>query len=401
MRRWLLPLLALLPAPLGAAMAPAMPAPLPDRMVLAPDAEAQWVPFELTPGNQIRFRMTVDGRAATAILDTGFSQSVISRRWANAARACASPMAASGIGIGGSVAMGAVNGRTLVIGGLTKTGGRLGVLDLPVSATGSDAAIDAVIGSDMLRHYALDIDFAARRFRLLPSGRLPFAGQSAPLSLSGRDQLYISELRDRRHAAAPDDRRYRRRRDDRGVGGGVASARRAARPATTTTVSYSVAGAVQSGLAVLPEIAVGDATLRQAETLIEPGGGFSSRMGASGRIGIGFLQRFRVLLDPRAGRMVMAATARHRPAAAALDQRPVARHRDRPAARAPRHARRPRGGGRMAGGRRNLQRRRHRDLGGLFAATRSRCGRSPRPGRVVRLGLCGGGVRALTLKSFY
>ena len=56
MRRRLLPLLALLPAPLGAAMAPAMPEPpLPDRMVLASDTEAQWVSFDLTPGNQIRF----------------------------------------------------------------------------------------------------------------------------------------------------------------------------------------------------------------------------------------------------------------------------------------------------------------------------------------------------------
>ena len=82
MHRWLLPLAVLLPAPLAASMAPEPLAPMPDRMVLALDAEAQWVPFELTPGNQIRFRMTIDGRAATAILDTGFSQSVISRRWA-------------------------------------------------------------------------------------------------------------------------------------------------------------------------------------------------------------------------------------------------------------------------------------------------------------------------------
>src|SRR3954466_14826686 len=127
MYRWLLPFAVLLPAPLAAAMAPAPPAPMPDRMVLAPDTEAQWVPFELTPGNQIRFRMTIDGRAATALLDTGFNQTVISRRWATAARFHVVP-AGTAVAIGGTVSMGAVDGRTLTIGGLTKTGGRLGVL---------------------------------------------------------------------------------------------------------------------------------------------------------------------------------------------------------------------------------------------------------------------------------
>jgi predicted aspartyl protease len=306
MRNWLLSLLLLTPVPLSGAMEPAMPAPPPDRMVLAPDAESQWVPFEMTPGNQIQFRMTIDGRAVTAILDTGFSMSVISRRWATQSGLKVGN-GGQGIGIGGSVAMGQVNGRTLVIGGLTRSGGRLGVLDLPANATGSAAAIDAVIGSDLLRHYALDIDFAAQRFRLLPSGRLPFAGQSAPLSVSARDQLYISEMR----VAGT---RLRPMIVDTGDGATIAMSRDAwasvggARPATTTTISFSIAGPVTSELTVLPEIAVGDSTLRQAEALIEPGSGFSAKMGAAGRIGIGFLQRFRVLLDPRAGRMVMAVT---------------------------------------------------------------------------------------------
>ncbi|MDB5679739.1 aspartyl protease family protein [Sphingomonas bacterium] len=398
MRRWLIPLLALLPAPLGAAMAPAMPPPLPDRMVLADDAESQWVSFELTPGNQIRFAMTVDGRAATAILDTGFSMSVISRRWASEA-GLRIANGGQGIGIGGSVAMGQVNGRTLVIGGLTRTGGRLGVLDLPISATGSATTIDAVIGSDLLRYYALDIDFSARRFRLLPSGRLPFAGQSAPLSLSGRDQLYISEMR-------VDGTRLRPMIVDTGDGATIAVSTEAwkslgdGRPATTTTVSYSVAGAVQSDLAVLPEIAVGDSTLRQAETLIESGGGFSSRMGASGRIGIGFLQRFRVLLDPRAGRMVMAATAdTDRPPLRSTSGLLLSTEADRL-----RVLHVMRGGPAAAGGWQPGDEICSVD-GAAVSAAYSRdpiaMWQVATPGRVVRLGLCSGGVRALTLKSFY
>ena len=398
MHRWLLPLAALLPAPLAAAMAPGLPAPMPDRMVLVPDAEAQWVPFDLTPGNQIRFRMAIDGRAATALLDTGFNQTVISRRWATAARL---HIVSSGTAtaIGGTVAMGAVDGRTLTIGGLTRTGGRLGVLDLPDGATGGSDAIDAVIGGDVLRHYALDIDFARRRFRLLPSGRLPFTGQSAPLTIAARNGLYISETR----IAGT---RLRPMIVDTGDGATLAVSAEAwaligaQRSPTTTTVSYSVAGPVQSDFTILPEVAVGDASLRQAETMIEPTGGFSARMGTSGRIGMGFIQRFRVLLDPDAGRMVLAATADTDRAplrstsglllGAGQDRLRVLHvMRGSPAAT----------GGWKPG----------EEICGVDgAAVSAGYGRDPiamwpagAPGRVVRLRLCGGATRALTLARFY
>jgi predicted aspartyl protease len=395
MLRWLLPLAVLLPAPLAAAMAPGPPAPMPDRMVLAPDAEAQWVPFELTPGNQIRFRMTVDGRAATGILDTGFSQSVISRRWAREAGLRITE-GGVGLGIGGSVAIGQTSGRTLVIGGLTKTGGRLGVLDLPDSATGN-TAIDVVIGGDLLRQYALDVDFAQRRFRLLPSGRLPFAGQSAPLSIRG--QLYISEMR-------VGTTRLRPMIVDTGDGATIAMSAEAwallgaARPSTTTTVSYSVAGPVQSDLTVLPEVAVGDASLRQAETLIEASGGFSARMGTSGRIGTGFLQHFRVLLDPGAGRMVMAATAdTGRAPLRSTSGLLLGAEQDRL-----RVLHVMRGSPAAAGGWKPGE-----EICGVDGAVIS-VGYNSNPiamwpagvpGRVVKLRLCGGATRALTLARFY
>lgn len=398
MYRWLLPLAVLLPAPLAAAMAPGLPAPTPDRSVLAPDAEARWVPFALTAGNQIRFRMTIDGRAATALLDTGFNQTVISRRWAAAARL---PVTHGGTAtaIGGMVEMGAVDGRTLTIGGLTKSGGRLGVLDLPDGATGGGDAVDAVIGGDVLRDYALDIDFAQHRFRLLPTGRLPFAGESAPLTLSARAGLYVSELR-------IDGRRLRPIIVDTGDGATLAvsaeswAAVGASAAPTTTTVSYSVAGPVQSDFTVLPEVGLGDATLRQAETTIEAAGGFSARMGASGRIGIGFLQRFRVLLDPRAGRIVLAATAdTDRAPLRSTSGLLLGTEQDRL-----RVLHVMRGSPAAAGGWRPGE-----EICGIDGTTVSAGYRTDpiamwpagNPGRVVRLRLCGGTTRALTLARFY
>jgi len=398
MHRWLLPLAALLPAPLTAAMAPGLPPPMPDRATLSPDTEAQWVPFALTPGNQIRFRMTIDGRVATALLDTGFSQTVVSRRWASAARLDVRH-GGTATAIGGTVAMGAVDGRTLVIGGLTKTGGRLGVLDLPDSATGGAEAIDAVVGGDVLRHYALDIDFAQHRFRLLPSGRLPFAGQSAPLTLSAGAGLYVSELR---IAGA----RLRPIIVDTGDGATLALSAAAwtmvgtRRPPVTTTVSYSVAGPVQSDFTVLPDVAVGDAAVRQAETTIEAPDGFSARMGASGRIGVGLLQRFRVLLDPQAGRMVLAATPdTDRAPLRSTSGLLLGTDQDRL-----RVLHVMRGSPASAGGWKPGE-----EICGIDGTIVSAGYRTDpiamwpagTPGRVVRLRLCGGTTRALTLARFY
>ena len=44
---------------------------------------------------------------------------------------------------------------------------------------------------------------------------------------------------------------------------------------------------------------------REAEVRIEPADGFSQAIGTAGRIGSGFLQNYRVLLDPGARRMVL------------------------------------------------------------------------------------------------
>ncbi|MGN6819638.1 MAG: retropepsin-like aspartic protease [Sphingomonas sp.] len=376
-----------------------MPAPPPERVVLSTDTEAQWVPFELTPGNQIQFHMTIDGRPIVAILDTGFSMSSISRRFASR-EGLKIGGGGQGLGVGGSVAMGLVNGRTLTIGGLTRTGGQLGVLDLPSGATGNGGTVDAVVGGDLLRRYALDIDFTARRFRLLPSGRLPFAGQTAPLSLALGYQLYVSEM-------TIDGTRLRPVIVDTGDGATITMSDEAwksiggTKPATTTTISYSIAGPVTSELTVLPAVRVGETMVREAEARIEPGRGFSAQMGAAGRIGVGYLQRYRVLLDPGAGRMVLAASSDvDRPPLRSTSGLLLGFYNDRlrvlhvmrggPAAAA---------GGWQAGD--QICSVDGQAIDADYANEPISMWSVADPGRVVRLGMCDGGERRLTLERFY
>lgn len=271
---------------------------------LANDSEARWVAFDLTPGNQIRFLMTLDGRPVTAILDTGVSTSVLSRRYAtaNGLAVSAGGRAAT---IGGTVDVGTVATASLAAGGMIRTGGTLAVVDLPATATGSADAVDLLVGRDLTAPFALDIDYRQRRFRFLKSGRMPFAGVTAPLAIAPDRQVYVSSVTIGGHQLRP-------LVVDTGDGSAVTLSGPAWKQAkltpaaVTSTISYGIAGPVTSDLAIVPTLAVGQATARDVEVRIEPAGGFSETIGVAGRIGSGFLQKYRVLLDPGAGHMLMA-----------------------------------------------------------------------------------------------
>ena len=58
---------------------------------LSSDTEQRWIPFQLTPGNQIRFAMTIDGQQVSAILDTGVSFTLLSQSSPVAAKAKVRP----------------------------------------------------------------------------------------------------------------------------------------------------------------------------------------------------------------------------------------------------------------------------------------------------------------------
>lgn len=290
--------------PLLAAAALALPAAQPvGTATLARDAEERWIPFDLTPGNQLRFTMSVDGRPATAILDTGVSYSVLSRRFADAAALKVRP-GGSATAIGGLVDIGWAATSSVTLGGVTRRGGGLTVATLPAIATGSAQPVDLLVGRDLTGAYALDIDYAGRRFRLLPSGRMPFRGHTAPLWISRDRLVYVSQVT---LGAA----QLRPMVVDTGDGSSVTvtaagwAAAGLSGIRTTTAISFGLGGAVTSTIGVVPTLGLGELVARHVEVRVEPAGGFSDSITAAGRIGSGFLQNYRVLLDPAAGRMVL------------------------------------------------------------------------------------------------
>jgi hypothetical protein len=274
---------------------------------LATDTEARWVPFELTAGNQIRFRTLLNGRWVDAILDTGVSDTAVSARFARAA-GMKPLVAGQADAIGGSVALnwGAVD--RVEVGGLVRTGGRIAIIDADPRVTGP-APVDLFVGADLLAAHALEIDYDGQRFRLLPSGRMPFRGVTAPLRLAGPAGLYLSEL-------DLGGRRHRRMIIDTGDGSMITLSRSAWRgieapgAAITTAIAWGLGGQVESEVTIIPALRIAALPAGEVELRIEPDSGFSARKGAAGRLGGGLLRRHRVLLDPGAGRMVLAPAAR-------------------------------------------------------------------------------------------
>lgn len=384
----------------GQAPAPTPLAAAPDTGVarLAPDTENRWVAFDLTPGNQIRFPIIVDGRTLTAILDTGVSVTVLSDK-SPAVDVRRLRSGGQAIAIGGPVPIAWMATREITIGGLTLTGASVAVTALPALATGSGTAVDLLVGRDLIGAQALDIDYANRRFRLIPSGRLPFTGATAPLAVSARRQVYES-------AITLGGRTLKPMIVDTGDGSAVTVTQEGWAAAGLTTlprtsaVAYGLAGPMVTTLAIVPALGVGGLQARSVEVRVEGANGFSQAVGAAGRIGSGFLQNYRVLLDPGAGRMVLSPGPN--------------------AGRAPLRST----SGLLLGLEGDRLKVLHVMANGPAAAAGWRDGEtictvngvavpkdyaaSPMakwsvgaPGTIVRLGMCGGGVRGLTLATFY
>ncbi|MBB5710341.1 aspartyl protease family protein [Sphingomonas xinjiangensis] len=266
---------------------------------LSPDTEARWVPFELSEGNQLRFTIQVNGRPATAILDSGVTDSFVTAAFAGriGLKARSHEQATA---IGGSVEIGWARGGTIAFGGLTRTASRIGI-------SGADGLFpfgaDMFVGADVLSCCALDIDHDNRRFRLLPSGRMPFTGTTLPLSRASTG-LFRSEI-------AVAGRRVRPVVIDTGDGSSltvsranwVAAGYKGAR--LTTTLGWGMGGVSVADTAVVSSVSFGNLSVHESELRIEDPGGFLTVSGSAGRVGTGLLMRFRVLLDPGAGRMVL------------------------------------------------------------------------------------------------
>ncbi|MHA6718929.1 aspartyl protease family protein [Sphingomonas sp. RS6] len=270
-------------------------------VTLAPDAEARWVPFDLTASNQIRFSATIGGTTVDAILDTGLTHTVVTDALARRAGFVRRGRERA-IAIGGTVDVEWARPVSIAIGALSRRNPRIAIADLP----GADRfGAELFVGNDLLGCCAIEIDYAARRFRILASGRLPFTGITVPLAVNG--DTGVPTVAARLGAASVQPMLV-----DTGDGSAVTVARptwvqAGERGAVlTTTLGWGMGGGVVTDTAIVTDFSVGAAAPRESEVRIEDAGSYSLATGLAGRIGNGWLMRYHLLIDPRAGRLVLA-----------------------------------------------------------------------------------------------
>ena len=142
------------------------------------------------------------------------------------------------------------------------------------------------------------------------------------------------------------------------------------------------------------------APARQIEVRVEPPRGFSDAVGAQGRIGTGLLQRYRVLLDPRAGRMVFTpGPDADQPPVRSTSGLLLGLDKDRL-----RVVHVMRGSPAAAAGWRSgdlICRIDGKPIPADYADSALSSWSTGTPGRTVTLGLCDGATRSLTLRQFY
>jgi hypothetical protein len=362
-------------------------------VTLASDAEAQWVAFTLTQSNLIRFAATLDGAPVRAILDTGLSHSFVTASFA-ADAGIAATATTRATAIGGNVEIGSAPAGTLRFGGVIRKGGRIGISG---GAEQGRFGADLYVGADVLGCCALDIDYDARRFRVIRSGRLPFTGPTARLGRT-RAGLYVAEV-------SLSGKRLRPLVVDTGDGSSITLSRASwlslgySGSPVTTSIGWGIGGVQVSDMTVLGSFALAGHTPPETEVRIEGERGFSAQIGVAGRIGNGVLMRYRVLLDPGADRLVLRPGA----AAAAPVQRSTSGLLLEFTGAELRVAHVMRGSPAAAGGWKAGEAICMSE--GMPVATQVREGLvdwgAGAPGRTVRLGMCDGSERVLTLARFY
>lgn len=279
----------------------AFPAPQP---VFAPGAgDGGWTSFLGGP-QLVAVAATAGGGALGALVDSGAQTSVIDR--AAAARlgvAAGAPLPLLAYGVTGAPQIGRAAVADVALGALSLPRLHLAVLDLSPIVQATDGRVELVIGQDVLRRVAVDIDFPQARLALRPVGARPAGTALSALSarLQGRELVARVQVEGHGVEAVVDT----------GSSSALALSERAARTAglldagrparTETGVTFGGAGAdrlVTADSLILP----GRRPLRDVTVQVFPTPAGLGHV-PDALLGVGAFLRDRVLLDLSRGEL--------------------------------------------------------------------------------------------------
>lgn len=265
--------------------------------------ESAWVPFEVENG-QMRVPVLLNGKAVSAVFDTGASEVVIPRDYAKANGIATKP-GPKGIGIGGTFRFNRAGPQTIGIAGIEI---RIAEAFVPDSNIFTQSFAPLIIGRAFLDHVALEIDFASKRMRFLrsPAARQGFV--AIPLTLKyGIPHIAIDIGSIKAISAGIDTGAFDELRVNEALW-------RAAGPADAPFTDGEYGGLGGTYIARhshFPAIGFAGQTMTDIDTIIDPAEVDSDLSDRRVSIGLALLARFDVIFDLPARSLLL----RPRPAA--------------------------------------------------------------------------------------
>ena len=276
---------------------------LPEQFTALPDARAAWVAARPTGYAQMVLPVLLDGVPVNAVIDTGAPFSVIDEEYAFEHSYGVRPAAATAPGARPLPA--SVPIRSLRFGGAERAGGRLYVSRLSsFGLFGLDVPV--ILGNDFLACCALELDYEHGRGRMMPSGARPIAGVEVAIGLAPGKDYYFT-------AVGLGGKSIDSVMIDTGGSGSLslsaASWAAAAMPPPPSSIKLlTVSGPRVAGRTQIDALMLGATVVRGVGTTVLPDDvGLLDASRAKGLIGAGLLQRFHVLIDIGAKRMILGA----------------------------------------------------------------------------------------------
>jgi predicted aspartyl protease len=265
--------------------------------------DAAWVPTKDNSAGLLVVPVEVNGRAAMALVDTGFSEVVVSRRFVAALGLPVQPLGTA-VSVGGLQAFGRSSGLQLTFDGTRFPSGDMEVSDLSQVEKVIGLPIDIVIGSPLLAHSALEVDLDHGRIRLSASGTNLDGAIAVPLEYNQSRRRF--ELQ-----GMVTDVRLAPILLDTGSDAALsvtadAFTRLVDRTGGATTLQVAGGGGLEvESIATLPTFELGSVSFKSVPVQGEPPGAFLAKAGQAASIGMGILDRYDFVIDAPAGRMLL------------------------------------------------------------------------------------------------
>lgn len=258
--------------------------------------DSGWLDFELFSQRRIFISVTVGGRAVDAMLDSGAEVTVVDRAFAEEIGLVAQG-GVTAVGTGGSETVSIAPGFDVRLGGAELKGVTVAIMDLSPISQALGRRTPVLLGKEMMNQAITDIDFAARRIRLVapeafapPPGAvdlpltpvkglraLPVVIEGGPTVMAMFDLGNGSPL-----ALFP---------------GYAAEARVLEGRRASAVMAGGVGGAAPSALFNLNRLSIGGHVFENVPTTLRPADGVWAREDAAANVGLPIFSRFRLMID--------------------------------------------------------------------------------------------------------